>query len=103
MNYRNPKVLQEARNHNCMLCGNNDGTVVAAHSNQSRHGKGMSIKAHDAFVAYLCARCHISIDQGKGTHDLKRNMWDVAHIRSVPLFMHLLDEEGIQLLENDRA
>jgi len=46
--YRNRKLLDMIRESpECMHCGRyNDGTVVAAHSNQLRDGKGKSIKAH---------------------------------------------------------
>lgn len=103
MNYRNRNVLDEARHHPCQLCSNDDGTVVAAHSNQGRHGKGMSIKANDVFVAYLCARCHMIIDQGSEAKSVREHMWNVAHQRSIPLFAHLLNAEGQQLLEDDRV
>lgn len=101
MNYRNPAVLQEAQNHPCQLCGANDGSVVAAHSNQSVHGKGMALKANDWAVAYLCSICHHQIDQGfLYTKHQKQQLWNQAHKKSVPLFIHLLDEETKQLLEN---
>lgn len=103
MSYRNKRVLQEARNHPCQLCKSDDGTVVAAHSNSQRHGKGMGIKAHDCFVGYVCARCHHIIDQGSEANSVRTYMWMAAHTRSIPLFVHLLDAEGLQLLEDDRA
>lgn len=46
------------------MCGNQDGTVVAAHSNLLEHGKGKGIKAHDGMAAWLCYRCHSQLDQG---------------------------------------
>lgn len=98
MNYRNPKVLAHARGQSCQFCNALDGTVVAAHSNQGRHGKGMSIKAHDCFVAYLCMRCHTAVDQGRGPQAVRVAIWQQAHERSVPLFRHLLDEEGERIL-----
>lgn len=101
MNYRNAKVLQEARNHPCQLCGAGDGTVVAAHSNQSRHGKGMQIKAHDIFVAYLCGICHHQIDQGfLYNREMKQQLWDSAHKKTIPLFFHLLGADAIRLLDH---
>lgn len=65
----------------CMYCGAaNHGNVVAAHSNQSRDGKGMSIKAHDFRVAYLCDRCHSGLDQGSSMSRQERiEMWERAH------------------------
>ena len=66
MNLRVPALLRLARDQACANCGAQDGTVVAAHSNQLIHGKGKSIKAHDCFHAHLCARCHAWLDQGSG-------------------------------------
>lgn len=64
MNYRDARILRAVREAPCMMCGAQDGTVVAAHSNQLRDGKGRSIKAHDYRIAALCLRCHTEIDQG---------------------------------------
>jgi len=46
------------------MCGNDDGTVVAAHSNLLEHGKGRGLKADDCMSAWLCYRCHTELDQG---------------------------------------
>ena len=85
MNYRNPKLLQAARNvPNCMGCGKvTDGTIVMAHANWSEYGKGMGIKAHDWAVAALCHACHASIDSGKLTRQEKRDNWLAAHIKTL--------------------
>ena len=56
--YRNKKLTQSAKNERCVSCGANDGTIVWAHSNSQKHGKGMGTKAHDLFGAYLCHECH---------------------------------------------
>jgi hypothetical protein len=68
-----------------MSCGKyNDGSVVAAHSNQLRDGKGKGIKASDFRLAYLCHSCHYAIDQGKDmSKDERREMWEDAHRRSI--------------------
>jgi hypothetical protein len=63
-NYRNKKLTQSAKHEACVSCGANDGTIVWAHSNSQRHGKGMGIKAHDLFGAYLCHKCHAIYDGG---------------------------------------
>ena len=57
-NYRNKKLTQSAKHEACVSCGKDDGTIVWAHSNHQIHGKGMGIKAHDLFGAYLCHQCH---------------------------------------------
>lgn len=93
MNYRNKKILDEAQHHKCQSCGADDETVVAAHSNQVRHGKGMGIKAHD-LPAYLCGQCHAWLDQGGASKKLKNELWMVAFKKSLPLYEHLLDSRG---------
>jgi len=75
----------------CMACGIQDGTVVAAHSNQSKHGKGRGIKASDQYVAALCHRCHFEVDQGKGTREEKNAIWDEAH----RLTRMILEKDGL--------
>jgi hypothetical protein len=78
--YRNPKLLQAVRECPCQHCGANDGTVVAAHSNQMRDGKGRGFKAHDYRIAALCFKCHYEIDQGKDLSRSERlNIWENAH------------------------
>lgn len=80
MNYRNQKLLEAVRNLPCQHCGIQDGTVVAAHSNQLRDGKGRSIKAHDYRIAAMCFKCHAEIDQGaKMSRQERLNAWEEAH------------------------
>ena len=84
MNYRNTKLLEAVRDAPCMHCGIQDGTIVAAHSNQLRDGKGRSIKAHDYRIAALCYRCHHELDQGAKLSKQERlNMWESAHRATV--------------------
>jgi hypothetical protein len=81
-NWRSPKLLKSAKHAPfCCYCGKgNDGTVVMAHSNQSRDGKGMSIKAHDYRVAALCGPCHSDLDQGSTlSREDRVAMWETAH------------------------
>lgn len=83
MNYRNKKLLEIVRESPCQLCGARDGTVVAAHSNQLRDGKGRSIKAHDYRIAALCYTCHTDIDQGRMSREDKQDLWEMAHRKTV--------------------
>lgn len=83
MNYRNKKLLEIVRESPCQLCGARDGTVVAAHSNQLRDGKGRSIKAHDYRIAALCYTCHSDIDQGRMSREDKQDLWEMAHRKTV--------------------
>ena len=84
MNYRNKKLLEIVRESPCQCCGKKDGTVVAAHSNQQRDGKGTSIKAHDYRIAALCYRCHHELDAGiKLTKEQRQEMFEDAHRRTI--------------------
>ena len=57
-------------------------TVVPAHSNQSKHGKGMGRKADDIYTVPACHGCHAEIDQGKSMTKAERfEAWDKAFDR----------------------
>ena len=78
--YRNKKLLELTRQLPCQLCGIQDGTIVAAHSNQQRDGKGTGIKASDYRIAALCYGCHMELDQGKKYSKSERvEQWENAH------------------------
>ena len=82
--YRNKKLLEIVRESPCQICGIQNGTVVAAHSNQLRDGKGRGIKAPDYRIAALCYTCHSEIDQGSKMSKQERlNAWEEAHRRTV--------------------
>jgi hypothetical protein len=84
--YRNKTLLEILRNFPCQHCGKQDGTVVAAHSNQLRDGKGKGIKASDYRVASLCFMCHMELDQGKNLSKQERvEMWEEAHRKTISL------------------
>jgi hypothetical protein len=83
-NYRNKKLLEVVRQSPCQHCGAEDGTVVAAHSNQLRDGKGRGIKASDHKIAALCFRCHYNYDQGTSMNKLERTQFfDEAHRKTI--------------------
>jgi hypothetical protein len=83
-NYRNKKLLNLAKEAPCVLCGSNDGTVVAAHSNQLIDGKGTAIKAHDYRIAYLCNYHHFYIDNDKSLNkEDRRLLWEHAHRKTI--------------------
>lgn len=80
MIYRNAKILDLARESPCQCCGKDDGTIVAAHSNQIRDGKGTGIKAEDFRIAYLCHQCHHELDNGKQfSREERALIWEDAH------------------------
>jgi hypothetical protein len=78
--YRNKKLLELARLLPCQHCGIEDGTVVAAHSNQLRDGKGRGLKSSDFRIASLCFRCHAEADTSSTLSKVARiEMWEKAH------------------------
>jgi hypothetical protein len=82
---RNKKHLQTVAALPCQLCFI-EGQTQASHSNQSKHGKGRSIKASDEFTAALCQKCHAEIDQGRTlTQTQRESMWDLAYTRTLKL------------------
>ncbi len=87
--YRSRKLLGAAKGQQCTLnlpgvCRNNPETVVAAHSNQLRHGKGAGLKAHDCFTAWACSECHAELDQGKRfSYEEKVDYWQRGFERTV--------------------
>lgn len=89
--YRNRKLLELAIDQACQNCGSAFG-VVSAHANWAEHGKSKSRKAHDCYIAWLCADCHRWLDQGckhdptqtyLGTREGKREMWERAATRTL--------------------
>ena len=86
MTYRNRRLLDVARHATeWMMCDrHNCGTVVAAHSNQQRDGKGIGHKAADYRVAFLCYDCHMEIDQrNRMTRTEKLEQWEAAHRKTI--------------------
>lgn len=84
MTYRNRTLLDACRELPCQWCGAEDGTVVAAHSNQLAHGKGRGLKASDWRVASLCFKCHSDLDQGKHlTREQRAEMFDQANLSTL--------------------
>lgn len=84
MIYRNKALLEAVRASACQVCGREDGTVVAAHSNQLRDGKGRGIKAHDYRIAAMCHRCHAELDQGPTmTREERLELWELAHRKTI--------------------
>lgn len=78
-----------------MMCGNDDGTVVAAHSNLLEHGKGKGMKAHDGMAAWLCYRCHSELDQGtKMNKEERRDFMLTAICRT---YVQMWNQELIEL------
>lgn len=95
--FRSPELLKLAAGHECTLrvegiCVR--GPSVSCHSNQSCHGKGRSIKAHDCFIAFGCAPCHREIDQGKRfSREEKIAIWTRGHNETLPILMREILEQ----------
>ena len=88
MNYRNRRLLDLARGQPCMMCvpgvcRGDPATTVAAHSNQDRHGKGRSLKAHDCFHAWACYECHTWLDQGRAPREEKQAAFQAGMERTI--------------------
>jgi hypothetical protein len=83
-NYRNRKLLEAVRDAPCMACGIKNGTIVAAHSNQLRDGKGRGIKSSDHRIAALCFDCHTEYDQGTKMLKWERTeFFEQAHRKTI--------------------
>jgi len=86
-NYRDRNLLDLAYQLECTfqidgICEGGPGEP--AHSNQSRHGKGGALKAHDCFFASGCRSCHRELDQGRRfTREEKADIWQRAHERTM--------------------
>lgn len=77
------KYLEACRGEPCYLrtpgCVGGGETVVPCHSNQSKHGKGMGIKADHRFTVPGCWVCHARLDQGIFPREQKNGWWDAAY------------------------
>jgi hypothetical protein len=81
---RSKALLEACRLIPCQHSGVQDGTVCAAHSNWSEHGKGKGQKADDNRVAALSFSVHQELDQGKWwTRAQRRQVWWDAHVKTV--------------------
>jgi len=82
--YRNKDLLYVTHLLPCQHCGKIDGTVVAAHSNQLRDGKGRGVKAADYRIAALCYTCHSELDQGaKLSKEERIELFEEAHRKTI--------------------
>lgn len=84
------RYLEACRGERCYLnvfgvCLHDPATVVPCHSNQSRHGKGMGIKAKHEFTVPGCCACHVFIDQGSATREYKFDVWNQAYAAWEPI------------------
>lgn len=86
--YRNLALLKLAEGMPCKLaipgvCCGDVTTVVACHSNQSRHGKAGWLKAHDWATAWGCRTCHHYIDQSRiPSYEEKVALWEAGFMET---------------------
>lgn len=87
MNYRDRALLDMAYEFPCylQLPGCEGGVGEPCHSNQSIHGKGGALKAHDCFYVPGCRSCHRALDQGKDmTREERAAVWNRAFGKYLP-------------------
>lgn len=87
--YRNRALLDLAQGKPCKIrvpdiCCGDPATVVACHSNQSRHGKAGWLKAHDWATAWGCRTCHAYIDQNTtgALYEEKVALWEAGFLET---------------------
>jgi hypothetical protein len=71
----------------CFACGI-EGMTQAAHSNQSKHGKGKSVKASDKYIFPLCFDHHAQHDLCWEMTRAERNEIEDAYIEKMLAFAH---------------
>lgn len=91
------KYLAACRGETCYLrilthCDRE--TVVPCHSNQSKHGKGMGIKAAHEFTVPGCSWCHWWIDQSPTPREEKFAAWDRAYEQWEPIRARKMNKEA---------
>lgn len=85
------------------VCSNDTSTTVAAHSNQSKHGKGMGMKAEDCYSVWACHCCHTWLDQGNAAQEDRVRAWDWAFERQIREWRSILRDSDRSDLFRSRA
>lgn len=91
-------IRASARGEDCTLrisgvCNYNPETTVWAHSNQSKHGKGIGLKAADEYGCYACSCCHAFLDHGWANDPL-------MHSGHVQVFFEIAMQKSRAILKN---
>lgn len=73
---------------------------MPAHSNLPEHGKAVSLKAHDCYIAFLCFLCHGWLDQGKGMDPTGR--FEGTREGKAEMFRRSMDRTTLRLWERKR-
>ena len=98
------KYLVACRGEPCFLnvrdiCCWNWETVIPAHSNQSRHGKGMGIKAEHRYTIPCCFTCHAWLDTGPASRCVNESMFNAALVAWEPIRARKMGLEQTELEE----
>ena len=88
---RDAKRLAAIRKLPCVVCGRSP--VDAAHSNQSAHNKGLSIKASDEFTIPLCRQHHIEYDQFQKMNRSQSVEWFAKMLEKTERMLSQTDKE----------
>ena len=88
---RDSKRLAAIRKLPCVVCGRSP--VDAAHSNQSKHGKGMGLKACDSKTIPLCRQHHIDYDQFQKMNRSQSVDWFAKMLEKTERMLSQTDKE----------
>lgn len=91
---RSKKIRDSARGEECTLqgptCNHDPQTTVYCHLNLPQAGKGMGIKASDAYGFYGCSNCHAWYD---GTRD--RQLANHYALHALVATQQILKKKGL--------
>ncbi len=97
--YRNKRIRDFANGQACTMglpvCNHDPSTTVLAHSNKHHHGKGIGLKAHDCFAAFMCSSCHNVYDGRMACVDIDDILLDWTFDRARDLTLLILLKEGV--------
>lgn len=89
---RSKAIRHAANGEACTVCGNNDGTTVFCHLNESWAGKGMGQKADDIAGFFGCQKCHTK-------YDVWQTILDIEIMRAMYRTWRRLIEKGIIVIK----
>jgi hypothetical protein len=86
--YRDKSLLKLAQDQDCLLniqnfCRGGSSSTVACHHNSASSGKGMGIKASDAYTVWGCHICHHWLDQGPASKGEKEAAFQSSHLLQI--------------------
>ena len=88
---RDAKRLAAIRKLHCVVCGRSP--VDAAHSNQSKHGKGMGLKACDSKTIPLCRNHHQEFDRFQKMNRSQSVEWFAKMLEKTERMLNQTDKE----------